>query len=70
MARKERKESTSPISGRKAPKTSSLPAQINGEPSHDDIARRAYELYLNRGSEPGRDLDDWLRAESDLKRTA
>jgi hypothetical protein len=29
----------------------------------DDVARRAYELFLARGREHGRDLDDWLEAE-------
>jgi hypothetical protein len=33
----------------------------------DAIARRAYELYLSRGSEPGHEMDDWLRAEAELK---
>jgi hypothetical protein len=33
-------------------------------PEH--IRFRAYELYLQRGSEPGRDLDDWLKAEIEL----
>jgi hypothetical protein len=33
---------------------------------HETIARRAYELFLARGSEHGRDLDDWLRAEREL----
>ena len=28
-------------------------------PNADDVARRAYELYEARGSEPGADLDDW-----------
>jgi hypothetical protein len=32
----------------------------------DDIRFRAYEIYLERGSEPGRDLDDWLKAEMEL----
>ena len=27
------------------------------------IARKAHELYEQRGSSPGRDLDDWLEAE-------
>lgn len=31
------------------------------------IARRAYELFEERGREPGRELDDWLRAEHELK---
>lgn len=32
----------------------------------DLVARRAYELFLARGGEHGRDLDDWLRAEQEL----
>jgi Protein of unknown function (DUF2934) len=35
--------------------------------SRDEIAHRAYEFYLARGSEHGRDLDDWLRAERELQ---
>jgi Protein of unknown function (DUF2934) len=31
------------------------------------ISRRAYELFQERGREPGRELDDWLRAERELK---
>jgi glyoxylase-like metal-dependent hydrolase (beta-lactamase superfamily II) len=29
------------------------------------VRRRAYELYLERGQEPGFDLDDWLKAEQE-----
>ena len=32
----------------------------------DQCAHRAYEVYLARGSEDGRDLDDWLTAEREL----
>ena len=35
-------------------------------PSHDEIAVRAYEIYLARGAAPGRDLDNWLEAERQL----
>lgn len=31
------------------------------------IRQRAYELYETRGREEGHELDDWLRAESELK---
>jgi len=31
-----------------------------------EIRRRAYELYLERGEEPGHDLEDWLQAEREL----
>ena len=32
-----------------------------------DVARRAYELYLARGSEHGHDVDDWTAAERELR---
>ena len=35
-------------------------------PAADEIAQRAYEIFLARGEEPGHDLDDWLQAESEL----
>ena len=36
-------------------------------PSHDLVARRAYELFLARGGTHGRDLQDWLEAERQLR---
>ena len=33
----------------------------------EEIRRRAYEIYLARGEQPGRDLDDWLQAECELE---
>ena len=35
----------------------------------EDIRCRAYEIYLARGEQPGRDLDDWLAAERELEGT-
>jgi hypothetical protein len=35
--------------------------------SDEDIRRRAYEIYLGRGEQPGHDLDDWLKAERELE---
>ncbi len=32
----------------------------------EQIAQRAYELYLERGGEDGDDLADWLAAEREL----
>lgn len=37
-------------------------------PSPEQISRRAYELFLSRGGQHGRDLDDWLQAEAELRR--
>jgi len=33
----------------------------------DDVARRAYELFLARGQAEGHDVDDWLEAERQLE---
>ena len=43
--------------------------RVQSEPSEsreERVARRAYELYLERGGQHGRDQDDWLRAEQEL----
>jgi hypothetical protein len=32
------------------------------------VERRAYELYLARGNEPGSDVGDWFEAERQLRR--
>ena len=40
---------------------------VVGVASSDAVAVRAYELFQARGGEPGRDLDDWLRAEQELR---
>jgi hypothetical protein len=34
----------------------------------EEIRRRAYEIYLERGEQPGGELDDWLQAERELAR--
>jgi hypothetical protein len=36
-------------------------------PSVDDIRRRAYERYLERGGNHGQHFDDWLEAEKELR---
>ena len=38
----------------------------DNRPIQEDVARRAYELYQARGSEPGHELQDWLQAEQEL----
>jgi hypothetical protein len=35
--------------------------------NHQDIAERAYALYLGRGGEDGHDVEDWLAAELELR---
>jgi Protein of unknown function (DUF2934) len=35
-------------------------------PTYDEIALRAYHIYLERGATPGDPMQDWLEAEREL----
>jgi hypothetical protein len=35
--------------------------------SYEEVARRAYEIYRERGGSHGLDLEDWLQAERELR---
>jgi len=50
------------------PRRRRIPAepQPSTQPTADAVAARAYELFLARGGEHGRDVEDWLRAEREL----
>jgi len=48
------------------PQQSPQPAII----TDNEIACRAYDLYLARGREDGHDLEDWLEAERELRARA
>jgi hypothetical protein len=45
-------------------------ASVNHAVIHSEIRRRAYEIYLERGRLPGRELEDWLQAEYELQKAA
>jgi hypothetical protein len=45
-------------------------AAAKSKPAQDQIAARAYEIYLERGATPGDPMQDWLRAESELSAPA
>jgi hypothetical protein len=36
-------------------------------PRLEEIRIRAYEIYMERGRQPGYDLDDWFQAERELE---
>ena len=46
-----------------APESVWHPASV----SDSDVAHRAYELCLARGSDHGHDVDDWTAAERELR---
>jgi len=41
-----------------------------GLPTDVQIRQRAYEIYVTRGCEDGRDFSDWLQAEQELSEAA
>jgi hypothetical protein len=42
--------------------------EIEEQLTHEQIEKRAYEIYLQRGGEEGHALEDWLIAEEELRR--
>ncbi len=36
------------------------------QPTQEEIAVRAYQIYLKRGGTPGNELEDWIQAERQL----
>jgi hypothetical protein len=44
-----------------------ISAEIGNPVPEAEIRLRAYEIFLERGEQPDRDLDDWLQAERELQ---
>lgn len=42
-------------------------APSENPPSYEEIAEAAYRRYLSRGGSDGRDFDDWIEAERELR---
>ena len=43
------------------------PINITPEKLVNEITKCAHEIYLKRGSTPGTPLEDWLKAEKEVK---
>jgi len=41
-------------------------AKAKSAPTYEEIALRAYHIYLERGCTPGDPMQDWLQAEREL----
>lgn len=48
------------------PKTAGT-TPVAARPSEEEIAVRAHQLYEQRGSEAGHEMEDWLQAERELR---
>jgi len=62
-----RVESTEPQAASPQEAETGVASAPNSE-RYEEIRRRAYEIYLERGEQPGHELDDWLQAERELER--
>jgi hypothetical protein len=51
-----------------AGKTAKKKPQINLQDFLEEVRKGAYDLFLQRGSTHGNDLEDWLKAEKKIKR--
>lgn len=63
MAKTAKGKSTPDTSAAKNDQPNETPA---AQPTDEEIAVRAYHIYLERGGDEGDPLDDWLQAEREL----
>ena len=69
MAKPKRKATENVVTMPRPASTTSMLSQSTN-PTANDIARRAFELYCERGCQEGRDVEDWLQAERELRQMA
>jgi hypothetical protein len=68
MARNTAQKPTQPTTAQpQAESSRNAHTASRGGPTHEQIARRAYEIYLARGGMPGSPEQDWHQAERELK---
>lgn len=46
--------------------TMEKPRTANNQPTQEEIALRAYQIYQERGATPGNEFEDWIEAERQL----
>lgn len=61
------KSFSTPVRNSAIPKSAGTAAKKSFEIAHDQIARRAYEIYASGSG--GSSSDNWLRAERELRTT-
>lgn len=65
-AQKQMTQEASPRPAAKASRAATV-TQLRSGPTHDQISRRAYELYVERGYVHGHEQEDWAQAERELQ---
>ena len=51
---------------RSSPITQKQPRAASNQPTREEIALRAYQIYLKRDGAPGNEFEDWVQAERQL----
>lgn len=51
----------------KKTKPTSRTPKATGDPTEEEIQKRAYQIYQGRGGAPKSSIDDWLQAERELR---
>jgi hypothetical protein len=68
MSRHTKSPSTSNAAARRpASAVGAISTQSMTAPTYEQIAARAYEIFIARGGEHGRDQEDWYQAEGELR---
>ncbi len=67
MARTSAKHSTTNEKETGKVPSTPAPAPARNGPSQEQIARRAYEIFLARGGKQGDSVQDWFQAERELR---
>jgi hypothetical protein len=52
-----------------APATASAPRSVtpsSASPTHEQVAKRAYEIWVAKGRPQGKDVENWRQAEREL----
>jgi hypothetical protein len=55
-----------PVAAKPAPKPLTK-AQVPYEPTQEEVQTRAFEIFVSEGCKEGSDLENWLRAEKELR---
>ena len=63
MAKSKKTDDSIATAADRAPKPQTQLATV----TNSDVARRAYDLYVERGREHGHDVDEWMQAERELQ---
>jgi len=56
-----------PVRSHSAPEKNAAQRTVMSEVPEQAIRERAYEIFLARGNVPGNAVQDWLRAEQELR---